>query len=187
MNPFLSAEKYIQTRARKLPVNRCIVNQDWQTAGMAAVIVIRKHNNGNLTWASYLVDLLCLGIKNTNYEFNMLPIDFADFLESNPHDTKLIDIDYVLAHNIIYAGHDFAMEYGINPHPDFTNITRFLLEEDNETIETMDIPVGDERGLPHLMVSRPGEYAEALHKLKQNAGEGNYYYTINNDASFEDD
>ncbi|MFP5041823.1 hypothetical protein [Parasediminibacterium sp. JCM 36343] len=174
----LSPKKYIETKARKLPIYKCIINRDWASARIASIIVTRRHINGNVTAGLYLVDLLCLGIKDTSYSFN---VDESEFFKGTPFKNFTMEIDYNLAHNIIYAGHDFALDFDIPPHPDFA-ITRFILEEDNDNdnIPLLDIPVGDEKGNPHLMIA-PGtslKYKYAYDKLLKNAGEGNFRYTI---------
>lgn len=173
-----SPEKYITTRARTLPIHKCLVNEDWETSKMAQVIVMRRHVTGNVTIGLYLVDLLCLGIKDTHYYFNILPNEFEDRIEDGPPFTE---ISYELAHNIVYAGHDFAMEFAIKPCVEFA-VTQYILEEDNDNIPLIDISTGDEEGVPHLMVNRGSNYHDALAKLRQHAGEGNYHFTIGNDS-----
>jgi hypothetical protein len=44
----LSPENYIRTKARTLPIYKCLVTPNWQDMGMANVIVMRKHVNGKL-------------------------------------------------------------------------------------------------------------------------------------------
>jgi hypothetical protein len=170
----LSPEKYITTRARTLPIHKCLVNEGWETSKMAQVIVMRRHVTGNVTIGMYLVDLLCLGIKDTHYYFNILPSEFEERIEDGP---EFMEISYDLAHNIVYAGHDFAMEFEIKPCAEFT-VTQYILEEDNNNIPLIDISTGDEEGMPHLMAEPGGNYHDALAKLRQHAGEGNYHYTI---------
>ncbi len=160
-----------------MPIYKCLVNTDWETSGMANVIVLRQHVNGNVSGAVYLVDLFCLGVKDTMWFFNE---DETGVMEKfNKDDApELKTIDYQLAHNIVYAGHDFAMDYDIRPHPGFKT-SKFVLEEDDDSIPLVDIKTGfGGDGIPHLMVHQPGQYADALAKLKKNAGEGNYHYTI---------
>src|SRR5688500_818301 len=126
----LSPKKYIETKARSLPLYKCLVNKDWEESKMADVIVMRRHNNGHITAGIYLVDLLCLGIKDTFYFFNEPEQELEDRYGQNFYEV-FVEIDYSLAHNIIYAGHDFAMEYDIPPHREFA-ITKFILEDDTD-------------------------------------------------------
>jgi len=171
----LSPKQYIQTRARTLPVYKCFVNKDWESAHMAQVIVMRRHVNGNITTGIYLVDLLCLGVKDATYFFNEPEAEIEERF-GDDFNEMFMQVDYTLAHNIVYAGHDFALEYDIKPHPDFA-IAKFILEEDDDTVELIDIEVGQE-GKPHLVVRHAGQNRDALAKLRKNAGEGNYLYTI---------
>jgi hypothetical protein len=170
----ISPKKYIETRARKLPVYKCLVSADWKVDKMANVVVARRHVTGSLTIGYYLVDLMCLGVKDTSYEFNLPELEATELLEMYKDD--LIEVDYPLAHNIIYAGHDFAIEFDIPPHRDFA-LTKNILEEDNDEVPLIEIETGDFDGKPHLMINPQGEGRWALEKLKKNAGEGNYYFT----------
>jgi hypothetical protein len=170
----LSPRKYVQTKARTLPVSKCMVNKDWEESQIANVSVMRKHTNGNVTIGLYRVDLLCLGVKDTVFFFNTSEAEFLSSYSQELSDFK--EIEYALAHNIIYAGHDFAMEFDIHPNHNF-EVTRYILEEDDNTIPVLEVPVGTD-GLPHLIVAEPGQFADILVKLKQYAGEGNYYYTV---------
>src|SRR5215216_1027581 len=99
----LSPKKYIQTRARSLPVYKCFVNRDWEEGNLADVFVIRRHTNGHLTAGVFLTDLLCLGVKDTFFLFNEEEEEMMDKVPMS----LFIEIDYQLAHNIIFAGHDF--------------------------------------------------------------------------------
>lgn len=170
----LSPRKFVQTKARTLPLSKCMVNKDWEESQIANVSVIRKHTNGNVTIGLYRVDLLCLGVKDTVFFFNTSEDEFFTSYSHELADFK--EIDYALAHNIIYAGHDFALEFDIHPHHNF-EITRFILEEDDQEVPVIEVAVGTD-GLPHLIVENAGQFTEILAKLKQYAGEGNYYYTI---------
>lgn len=106
-----SPRKYIQTRAKSLPIYKCYASKGWEGAGLANVIVTRQHVNRKITGGMYLVDLKCLGVKDTSWFFNVSEEDFFDrFPDLEEH---FMEIEYNLAHNIIYAGHDFAMEFDI--------------------------------------------------------------------------
>jgi len=183
MSKQLSPKQYIRTRARSLPVYKCYVNKDWEEAHMAQVIVMRRHVNGNITTGIYLVDLLCLGVKDAAYFFNE-PEGELEERFGDGFNEMFMQIDYALAHNIVYAGHDFALEYDIKPHADF-DIAKFILEDDNDAVELIEVEVGHE-GKPHLVVRQAGDNADALAKLKKNAGEGNYFYTIGENLDDDD-
>lgn len=148
----LSPKKYILTRARLLPVYKCLVNENWEKSKLASVIVTRKHSTGNITAGFFLVDLMARGVKDTHYVFNEREVDFFDNLyERWPMHPE--EIPYPLAHNIIYGALEFAEDYNFKPHPDF-DITSHILEEDTEEIELMDLEFGV-NGKPFIMDGIP--------------------------------
>jgi len=181
MSP-LSPAKYIQTRVRTLPIYKCLVSKSWKTSQFAGVIVLRKHNNGNVTAGMYNMDLHCLGIKMTSFLFNRPEEELIDQLEAAPDPYE--EVTYTLAHNIVFAGHDFALEYDIHPHKDF-EITRFILEDDTDDIPLIDVPVGT-GGKPHLMVVTANQRPEVLAKLIKNAGPGNFLYSVAEQQDFNE-
>lgn len=180
----ISPKKYIETKARNLPVHKCLITKSWEADSMASIIVMRRHVTGNVTLGYYLIDLLCLGVKDTFYQFNVSEEEaeerFGAILDI------MEEIEYNLAHNIIYAAHDFAMEFDINPHKDF-NLTKYILAEDDDDIPLIDIHTGDKDGKPHLMINPEGQGKWALQKLIENAGEGNYYYTTAADYFYDEE
>ncbi len=184
MQQQLSPKKYIETQVRKLPIYKCLVNKDWEETQMANIVVMRNHVNGNVTFGLYLVDLLCLGVKDTLYKFN-IPESEAD--EMFGEEDFFTAINYNLAHNIVFAGHDFAMEFDIPPHKDFA-LTKNILAEDDDDVPLIEIAVGDKfDGKPHLMINPYGQGKWALEKLIKNAGEGNYHYSTEDEINNDDD
>jgi len=185
----LSPENYIRKKARSLPVYECLVNTDWEEQGIAHVIVARNHTNGNITACIYLVDLLCLGIKNTQYLFNIPESEYQEMKDSMEH-IEFEPVSYSLAHNIVFAGLEFAEEYEFKPHKDFTSITQYQLEEDTDDIELIDIECGKD-GKP-FYVNGPNEdqakINQILAQLKRTAGPGNYDFLIEDeDEEFDGD
>lgn len=186
-NPqILSPENYIRQRARNLPLFKCYLNEGWDEGGMAQVTISRRHVNGNITYCSYLVDLHCLGIKDTFYDFNIPEEHFNLVVDRMSEEYDLIEADYVLAHNIIHAGWEFADEIGFKPHKDFLSITQFMLEEDNDTIPIIEIHCGHTDGKP-IYVQGPFDDEATANRivsiLEKNLGAGNYHYIVLGDDS----
>lgn len=170
----LSPENYIRQRARSLPVHECLINRHWKQSGEASILVSRKHVNGNYTYGVYLVDLYCQGIKDTFFHFN---ISESDYLR----DVNLIlegagggeKVEYALVHNIIYEALAYAEEYEFRPHKDFDRVTKFILEEDTEEIDLIEIELGW-NGKPCLFVSEDEDFSGLVKQLERTAGHGNF-------------
>ena len=184
----LSPENYIRQRSRNLPLHGCWVNSNWQDEKMATVVVARKHVSGNITYAIYLVDLLCLGVKESFFRYNESECDFDNFREKLEETLDLYPIPYNLAHNIIYSAIEFAEEYGFEPYWEFTTVTKYLLEEDTDDIPLIEVVCGDEDGKPLYIrgdLDSPARVKQILAQLEKTAGDGNYHYIL--DAENFDD
>ena len=171
----LSPKKYIETNVRKLPIYKCYINPDWSDTLIANVFILRKHLNGNVTTGIYLVDLACIGIKDTFFRFNEPESKIDDYVLEG----GFIEISYNLAHNVVYAGHDYALDYEINPHTDFAT-TKFILEEDDDNIPLIEVAVGGPDGNP-MLILQPGQSAKYKHvydKLVKVLGKDNFKYII---------
>jgi hypothetical protein len=184
----LSPGNYIRKKARSLPIHECWINAEWKDTGMANIVIARIHSNENITFCIYLVDLLCLGVKDTHFKFNVTETEYRDFLGNMEDRMEIEAVDYVLVHNIILAGVEFAEEYGFKPHKEFTSITEFMLYEDNDDIELMEIECG-RNGKP-LYVQGPYDSEASVNKimkqLEKTAGNGNYNFIREGDE-FEND
>ena len=159
------------------------------------ITIARKHVNGNVTYCSYLVDLRCLGIKDTLYEFNVPEYEFDEYKSKLDSGFVLFECEYNLVHNIIHAGWEYAEDIGFEPHKDFLSITQYMLEEDKDEIPLIDIHCGGENGKP-LFVQGPFEDDAManmiINRLEKRLGAGNYDYVlgVNNpmsDGSYEDE
>ncbi|TCD22074.1 hypothetical protein EZ456_18200 [Pedobacter psychrodurus] len=180
---FQKPENFIKSRARALPLGKCYITEQWDETGIANILVSRKHTNGNFTLGIYLIDLKCLGIKDTTYKFNVSDDEldyFADYVGGN-------EIAYDEVHNIIYGAETFADSCGFKAHKDWA-ITQFILEEDNDHIPLIDIEFG-EGGVPAYYVGpndNPAKIKQILATLDKNVGQGNYLF-YNDEDEFDDD
>jgi len=134
----LSPKKYIVTKARTLPIYKCLISENWEESKLATIVVMRQHTNENVTAGIYLVDIAAQGTKDTFFEFSINENEFLEKASAN----KLIEVDYTLVHNIIYGANAFATENGFRLHRDFLGITQFILEEDTEEIPLMELEFG---------------------------------------------
>ena len=173
--PPLSPEKYIRTRARTLPLGLCYINEKWKETGMGFVLVTRKHTNGNLTFGGFQVDLHCLGVKDAFCNFNFSPVEIDNLIQrknSSGAGDSMIEIDYVLAHNIIYGAVEFAEDLGFKPHKNF-DLAQKILEEDDEKIELIEIEFGL-NGIPAVYLGKEQHPQNIIAQLERSVGRGNF-------------
>ena len=174
--PPLSPKSYIKKKARKLPVAKCIINDDWKESGMATILVARKMASGNFVVGSYIIDTFCLGLKNTHHWFNVDSNDFEGSildLFQNRMDLNMIDCEPLLAYNIIYGGIEYAEDLGFEPQKDF-DISEYILDNVKD-IEFIDIEFG-QNGKPTYAAGPNDNVAKVIKTLEKNVGEGNFEY-----------
>ncbi|MDR0508074.1 MAG: hypothetical protein LBH32_14860, partial [Dysgonamonadaceae bacterium] len=180
----LSPENYIRQKSRSLPIVKCSVNKNWELSGLASIFIVRRHSNGNFTFCTYLVDKDCLGVKDTMYYFNEPQERLDEYEEKVISGYEPEEISYDLAHNIIFAAIEFAEEYGFKPHRDFTAVTQYFLEEDDDSIPIIDIHCGNKNGEPVYVnngYETPALQQRIINQLEKTAGNGNYEVYINAD------
>jgi hypothetical protein len=165
-----TVEAQIRTRARNLPIHQCYINRNWEDERLATIIVVRKHTSGSITRGHFVVDLKLRGITDCMYIFNETPLHLDDLLKSLRD--PLVECDYHLAHNIVYAGLAFAEDYGFSPHKSFKT-AQYILEEDTDDIPMMEITPGD-NGIPVLQIPY-GETGEREMAILDKTAAGDYH------------
>jgi len=115
---------------RALPYHLCIANDYWnsnESQELVNVLISKKMPNGNFSAAMYMIDMSCLGLKNTTRKHGMTEDEFVEtFGESVGNDLEEISVED--AHNLIFGAIDYAKESGFSPEPDWA-ITQYFLDE----------------------------------------------------------
>ncbi len=101
----LSPEQFIKQKARALEIGPCYLTDDLTDMKEGYVVVTRRHTGGRVSLAMFLVDVYCLGVKDSFYRLRMDPEEFEDFVESIP---RVKECTYNEAHNWVYGSIAFA-------------------------------------------------------------------------------
>lgn len=167
-----SPSKYLRTKARTFPLEHCYCNEAFEVHGLAQVLVVRKQPSGKLLCGVYLVDVFCLGLKDTFFELNLEQADLDELLSRFETQTPLVPKPYDWVHNLVYGAIAYARDLGFEPSADF-RLTKFILEEDTEQIPFQEFTFG-RQGRPTFI---PGPYDDAKRverTLNQSVGAGNW-------------
>ncbi len=172
-NKTLSPQKYLQTKARNLPFYECYISKDWQEKGLATIFISKKMPSGNYLFGVYLVDVFCLGLKNTLYNFNLSEVEYRERFEKITQAAEVFETsDLETAHNLIYGAIDYAEELGFYPCADF-KITQYILDEDLITDGIDEIEFGKD-GKPFFINGPSDNIQKVIATLNRAVGEGNY-------------
>ena len=184
----LSPENYIRQRSRNLPIYECLISNTWRDEKMAHITIARKHVSGNITFCAYLLDIGCIGVRESSFVYNEPQDEYEAYIKEVENlGLTLEKVPYELVHNIIFASVEYAEEYGFEPNKNFRLITKYFLEEDTEDIPLIEIECGGKDGMPQYTdtgADSPARVNYILKQLEKTAGEGNYHYVI---APIDDD
>jgi hypothetical protein len=173
---FLSPEQFMKQRVRSLEIGKCYISEDIEEYGEGHVVVSRKHTGGRISVAFYLVDIFCLGVKDSFYHLRLEEEELNNILEK---DMDVRVCAYEEAHNWIYGAISWAEEAGIEPDKSFA-VTQYMLEEDTDEIPLIEYEYG--RDGKHFLVANDNlEASRYLPLLDENLGEGNYTFVVRTD------
>lgn len=183
----LEGPAQVLRNARQYPILGCWIMENWQESGITPVIIARQQDEGQVLYASYLVDLYCLGIKDVTIDVNVPQKRFERSLPKLcMQEPEAIPVE--LAHEIVYGALEYARKYGFEPHPDFARLHADQVLDPPETHpRSHNVQFGKD-GKPFFF---PGPHDDerkikrALQTLESTAGEGNFHYMIGfGDADF---
>ncbi len=164
--------------AKNSPIEGCLIRKNIFSEGIGTAIVSRKMPNSRLGIGVFLLDVWCLGVKNTY--FSVLSEDeYTDRLkEINVHET-LENIHPSCARKLIDQCINFSDGLGFKPHKDF-KISRQLLVDIDPTVCPNQYTFGKD-GKP-FYISGPNENLNQSNKiissLLRHCGEGNFDYLM---------
>ena len=181
----LSPERFLREKARGLEISKCFVSNDITICGEGHVVVSRLQKSGKISAAFYLVDIYCLGVKDSFYRLRLDEYEFEEMIDRMvPYNIE--ECSYEVAHNWIYGAIAFAEEAGIKPDKSF-NLTQYMLEEDTDEVPLIEYEFG-RNGKHFLIAKNKLEASRYLPTMKAHLGD-NFDVSIGefDDIEEEDD
>jgi len=175
-----SSEKYLQQNGRKLPIEKCLIaDLYYQNHGLTICLIIRKQPSGYFSFANFMVDRGCLGIKETIVNCNFPKHEIDNMLEKFGGYGELEEVSPAYFHNMIYGALDYAADNGFQPCKDFA-LAQYLLNPDLVDDGIDEIEFGWE-GKPFYIQGPFDDGKRILSILKAKVGEGNYHFIAEGD------
>src|SRR5215469_15903454 len=89
--------------ARTFPLLECWIASGWEkNSGLVQIIVARQQPNGKICCGVYLVDMHCLGLKNTFARVNLSRERYQEVYDEINETQTLEECPIELAHQMIY-------------------------------------------------------------------------------------
>ena len=177
---FMSPEKFLRERMRSVQIGKCYVTKGYEENGLGYIFVSREHTGGRISFAIYLVDFWCLGVKDCFYKLRAEDYELKQTVSHMmEHRLGIKEVSYDEAHNLIYGAVAFAEEAGIVPCKEFA-LAQYFLEEDTEDIPLIEYEFGKD-GKHWLVAKSKLELSTYLPTLQKNLSEDQYHYIVAED------
>lgn len=162
------------------PILDCLVeNSLFSDIGVGVVIFSRRAPGGGVTFASFLVDVFCLGVKDAH--FAVIP----EPLYREKMGRYLVDADRVspmepaCARKLVEGAAAYAAELGLSPHPDYRAAQRIFGDIDAAEC-TRDFTYGKD-GKPFFMSGpymTPAQIQRVMDTLTERLGEDGFTHLV---------
>lgn len=144
--------------------------------GLGYVVVTREHTGGSFSFAAYLIDKWCIGVKKTFFNIRLAKELVDILIERLGMTTDLIEVNYNEAHNMVWGAVAFAEEAGIKPHKDFA-LTQYFLEDDTDDIPLIEYDYGH-NGKHFLVANSKRELDGYLSQMRKVLKPEQYSFTV---------
>ncbi len=164
-------------RSHTFPLVDCLISDSWQKEdpGLVEILLSRLQPDGDICFATYLIDKLCLGLKDTFANAGFSRTRYENEVRSRVfHGTVPVECTIELAHQMIYASIDYAAQFGFVPNKDYA-LSQHLLLPRGELKEPYPLMFGKD-GKPFYIAGPHDNAARIIKQLEKNPGPGNFDY-----------
>ncbi len=114
-------------RSVKFKIHESFISPDWQNSGVAEVLVVRQMPNLMYIAGAYLIDVFCLGLKDTFFQARLDEAEVRALRNNFPE--RLEAIPYEDARSVILGAIEYARQLGFEPRPDWQSTGRIVEAE----------------------------------------------------------
>mgnify|MGYP001223022995 CR=1 FL=1 len=173
-----SLRQTLLPQANQLPLVGCWMTANWSHSeqGLVQAIIAREQPDGRVAYASFLVDVYCLGVKDAHHDMNLTAERFEIVWNHLASLQPLVEAPIEAAHQLIYQAIDYAARWGFKPHPDFAKASYFLAPRGTYP-EDYQLTFGKD-GKPFFVQGPHDNVRAVVAQLERTAGQGNYNYMV---------
>lgn len=165
------------------PIERCLMAGGLldEDKRFGTMFISRKMPDGKLAVGCFLIDGMCLGVKDC-YPLFCFPSQLSDIVERDPESLHAVAPE--MAKKFILGAIEFAKKFDFDPSPSFAKM-EVIFNGIDESLCVTDFAFGRD-GQPVFIsgpYDSPQRVGEIMEQLNATAGEGNY--TIDYDEAYE--
>ncbi len=161
------------------PILHCCVATDVWQHGIRQVLVSRQLPAGQVAFASFLVDIYCLGVKDVVMSVAPLALYLRNMYEKLAARSRLIPIKPECARKLVEGAVQYAMNVGLSPHADYR--TAKLIFGDVSAADCRQQFTFGEDGKPFFVggpYDSPARCEQIIRTLHDHCGPDGYHYAI---------
>jgi hypothetical protein len=170
------ARQNLLPQANQLPLVECWITGDWDDSesGLVQAIIVRRQPDGKFAYATFLIDIFCLGVKDADHKMSLTYETFTLFFQKLDMQTPMIQCAEDVIHQIVYESIDYGAKWGFKPHPDFEKAKLFL--HPRGTFEEPYTITFGKDGKPFYISGPYDNPRKITEQLDRTAGPGNYTF-----------
>jgi hypothetical protein len=156
----------------------CLMSENLFEMGIGNVVVAKKTSGGRIGMGVYLVDVFCLGVKDTFFR----PCSELEYQSYLPRIFQNIPAKRMEGHcgkKLVEGAAAYARQFGINPHKDFKWTQKLLYNLDSSHC-SISFEFGQE-GKPFFCAGpndSPKRCQQILELLEKKCGSDDYHYLM---------
>lgn len=162
------------------PVYEVLLAENWQQEDVFATSLIARQSprSGKIAVASFLVDLLCMGVKSAFVRICKSPEDYIRRVRTPlTRDQSMQAAEFDLVVKIITEGVSYAERLGLSPDPEYQQ-AKLLLAGANPAACAVEVPLGGSEGKPHFMAGPYDNIEQITTLLTRAVGPDGFYITM---------
>jgi hypothetical protein len=101
------------------PILHCVAMEEIWTEGMGSVLISRQLSSGEVAFASFLVDIYCLGVKDTFYDIVPRHRYDSEMYGRMADGFELRSLRPECARKLVEGAVNYARDLGLTPHADY--------------------------------------------------------------------
>ena len=160
--------------AKSYPLHECLIDKEWQDRGLAQILLSRRQPNNKLIFGVYLVDIYCLGLKNTFCNANISLEEYQKLKLATFEETVLVPCSQGKVCKIIFGAIEYSRRLGFKPQKDF-DLSQYVLEELQNNDCDLTLEFGKD-GKPFYIAGPDDDFETIIETLRKNVGEDNFHF-----------
>lgn len=165
--------------AAAAPILHCVATEEIWTVGIGNVLISRQMSSGIVAFATFLVDVYCLGVKDVFMNVAPRPRYDREMYGKLKERGSLVPMTPECARKLIEGAVEYALGFGLPPHPDYR--TAKLIFGDIAAEVCAEEYVYGQHGKPFFAAGpydSPDKCQQILRALEKHCGPGGYDFMI---------